>query len=740
MGYHEIIIKTNSYSLEEQIKKINELRKDSVVNMCIDPVEFIATAKKDIYSTSIKAGDEFIVLCGEGDYIESAATAISLPSEEYYSLENIVSGDYNSDFEDTTLDKRLHIIRQNRLADEMTLENTPKVKSKTNIKKEEYIRQKKEQINQVNEEIKEILANYRQNPEQLQQLLEFSALFYKYSVKNNMLIMKQNPGATFVQSFDKWKEAGYNVLKGQKAMKIFVPVNVTYIGLKNSNNEQMVKLSVASNKLKDMYYNHSPELTVMKQTHYQLGNVFDISQTDCPPEQYPDFYSMGYTDTQQDALINGIINYCENDLNISVIQEDLTSISLRGYYDAAANKIALSDKMNSSEKLSTLSHELGHAVMEHGGFDSLKDTHLKEFEADCFCIMMDKHLGIEVTDARQNHLTAAFKKLIEQNPTQDIQLDNIINTVFSKFRNTVESLDTFINHEIESEHESILDNKENILEDRISHMGYTYEKKVQMLHEYETPINETAINNRYDELLKEQKEINSYLKAKKAFMDVSSWAEATMSKQNSEWGAWVGHVANSQKPQDYIRIHITGYSTHHQVSYSVDVIRENKVIDNNYLLFDTDKDNLAESLKNINIKAYSEISDFLKESVKNLDIDVNADMIEYIPYAEKDIELHTKLLINKGYEEFPSYETYYNQKDELKQFETDSCMSKTSDVINIIGMSSDEKEGIVQGIENAIDNGYNLSDNDYKTYQAILQERSSLNALNAEMYSSGFEM
>lgn len=355
-------------------------------------------------------------------------------------------------------------------------ENAPEVKSKLNLKKEEYIQKKKDQVNEINEDIKNILDNFKRSPERMKELFEFAAGFYKYSAKNTMLIMEQNRGATFVQSFDKWKEDGYHVLKGQRGLKVFVPVKATYVGLKNSNDDTLVKLSVASKQLKDMYYKHDSNLTVVQKTHYQIGHVFDISQTDCPKENYPKYFSMGYSDEKQDALINGIINCCEQDLNIPVKIDALNSISLRGFFNPVDNSITLNDKLNSSEELSTLSHELGHAVMEHGISVSETDTSICEFEADCFSIMMDKHLGIEATESRQSHIVNAFNSFIDgKKEDENFSLDKIIDNVCKKFKATVEVLDKHLDKQIELQHEAeqTLDNAQ--LNEPIEIACYQYE-------------------------------------------------------------------------------------------------------------------------------------------------------------------------------------------------------------------------------------------------------------------------
>lgn len=79
----------------------------------------------------------------------------------------------------------------------------------------------------VHDMIHEIGMSYRVNPEKIAELLEFGSRFYKYSINNVKLIYTQNRGATYVQPFEKWKEMGAYVMKGQCGIKIRVPVMST---------------------------------------------------------------------------------------------------------------------------------------------------------------------------------------------------------------------------------------------------------------------------------------------------------------------------------------------------------------------------------------------------------------------------------------------------------------------------------------------------------------------------------
>ncbi len=311
--------------------------------------------------------------------------------------------------------------------------------------KEEYVAAQHDKLNDVNKTIAGIAMNYCVDPIKISELCEFASKFYKYSAKNTMLIKEQNKGATFVQSFESWKKDGYNVIKGQKGIKILVPVAVTYIKIPET--DEYIKLSDAPKKLQMLYKQNKVEC--VKKQYYTVGNVFDISQTTCPVEKYPDYYNMGYKDVNQDLICRGIENFSKSELDIPIRTQDVSSISLRGYY-IPDTEIVINDKLNSTERLSTITHELGHAIMEHSTLDEIKSSFQREFEADCFSIMFDKHLGIEITEARKAHLANNFRLMDSdfQKHDKSYNLDNIINDVMKQFSDMVDTLDKYIDYEI----------------------------------------------------------------------------------------------------------------------------------------------------------------------------------------------------------------------------------------------------------------------------------------------------
>lgn len=284
----------------------------------------------------------------------------------------------------------------------------------------EAFHKQNDRLQEIKQALRNTMDSYREDPEKLTELLEFKSRFWNYSLNNTILIRAQNPGATFVASFRDWQEKGYHVKKGQHGLKILYPIRTELIQL---GEHQFKRVSDATPEEKAKIA--SGELKTITSTRFGVGNVFDISQTDCPPEDYPKFYNMGYSSEQHAALYQAIKEYAQSK-GIPVVETDLQSISLRGAFYPKENVIRISDKLNDTEKLSTLTHELGHALMHHNPEAMKIPTAVKELEADAISIILQKEFGIALTDSRKTHLVENYHQCLA---LKDFVLEDVLKDI-----------------------------------------------------------------------------------------------------------------------------------------------------------------------------------------------------------------------------------------------------------------------------------------------------------------------
>lgn len=318
-------------------------------------------------------------------------------------------------------------------------------------------KEKTEQTKKLSEHIiKDILKNYETDIDKIIGFFKFSSKLYRYSPKNIALIQDQNPHALFCNSFLNWKKLNCNVLKGAHGYTILVPKPVT--GFRDENNE-FIKVSEATAEQKQKIKNG--EIKTERYMYFGTGTVFDVTQTDYPPEKYPALFNIGYTSAEHELLCDLLIDYSEKKLNIPVYIRQIEGIGLNGYYSHLDNSITVADRFKDTQKLSTLAHELGHAII-HNNSDALEKTEaLRELEADIFSIYLQSYFDINIIDTRKEHLKECFQQYKIELKFQDkdiseekiiCELEKVLENVYEIYRNHITKInELYLEHEQENQ-------------------------------------------------------------------------------------------------------------------------------------------------------------------------------------------------------------------------------------------------------------------------------------------------
>lgn len=401
----------------------NEMRQ-SVGKSHLTPDEYYHNIKNMAYVTRFNFGNKNSI---DIEAIQSALKevpieyVISQMTDEQFELyadyyETAV--DYSGGLElglsqhDTELYNHIISFRNNTSISNKVLESKiePEIKqelnqlSKNSIKPNQSKSLTKEEFDKLTSEIKEIAKTYQSDPDLLADYFAFKAQFYQYSPTNALLIHLQNPYATFVASFTKWKELGYSIKKGQHHIKISRPIEVSKFP-RNVDGKTVwndVKYATPEEKAKIA----SGELEIKKTTKFIPHQVFDISQTDCPVEDYPKFYNMGHPDMEQQQLYECVKEYAKES-GFTVKEEDLSSISLHGYYDRTNDSIHINSLLEDSQRLRTMCHELAHGVLHK---TSTQPVEIMEFEAECFSAMLNRKMGFPITEESKRYIKQYFNK------------------------------------------------------------------------------------------------------------------------------------------------------------------------------------------------------------------------------------------------------------------------------------------------------------------------------------------
>lgn len=156
--------------------------------------------------------------------------------------------------------------------------------------KEKWKKEQSEKKENLRQSLNDISKNFSIDPTTMAEYVAFSSKFYDYSVNNTILIYNQNRLAQFVGSYQYFKEEGYNVNRGEKSMQIFVPV-LTTLFIDETGETKQLREATKDEKSKIK----KGEIESIKTISFKLGNVFDISQTNCPIEDYPKLIGVGYS-------------------------------------------------------------------------------------------------------------------------------------------------------------------------------------------------------------------------------------------------------------------------------------------------------------------------------------------------------------------------------------------------------------------------------------------------------------
>ncbi len=224
--------------------------------------------------------------------------------------------------------------------------------------------------------------------------LNFSLKFHQYSFVNTILIMLQRPNATRVASFKTWKSMGRYVKKDEHGIEIFVPMLARYHrkGESQAAKEEVLNEGEPSN---DVPGEGGPKKKLGKTlVGFKMGYVFDVSQTDGDPLPERPFARLEGDDDGMFAILKAAI---EELLQIPVTFSTLPPGTI-GYcrYDPdrdcnpTAITIADDRTLSGAQRLDTLAHEAGHALLHTGlEYRQHSERSIRELEAESvsFCIL-----------------------------------------------------------------------------------------------------------------------------------------------------------------------------------------------------------------------------------------------------------------------------------------------------------------------------------------------------------------
>ena len=203
-----------------------------------------------------------------------------------------------------------------------------------------------EQLKAFQEELHKTIEDLP-NDENWKEYLNTISKFHRYSPTNQMMIMVQNPDASLVAGFNKWKDLERAVNKGEKGIRIFVPLMQT-VTSKDTNGKPVLG---ADGKPEKRSFTKG----------FKMAAVFDVSQTDGKPIQ-TEFGTL--TETPPDGFHDDL-EAAVSDAGFTVSYAPLSG-SRKGYTTAdGSNQVVVDANLSPAERSAVLAHELGHIKAGH---------------------------------------------------------------------------------------------------------------------------------------------------------------------------------------------------------------------------------------------------------------------------------------------------------------------------------------------------------------------------------------
>ncbi len=176
--------------------------------------------------------------------------------------------------------------------------------------------------------------------------LETRQRFHRYSLGNQFLIAMQRPTATRVAGFRAWQALGYAVQRGEKAIRIWVPIP-------------------PSRKRIEQWEKDGRDPSDRPRTHFKMGPVFDRLQVAAlPAPATPASLDAPVREITGDDLAPVTPSLLALAFEIgSVVEFEPMTGDRQGCYELGSRRIAIREDIAPNAQVKTLIHELSHALL-----------------------------------------------------------------------------------------------------------------------------------------------------------------------------------------------------------------------------------------------------------------------------------------------------------------------------------------------------------------------------------------
>lgn len=268
----------------------------------------------------------------------------------------------------------------------------------------------KDRLKEITDSIETGIKDLFQSDKYMQYLRTMSR-FHHYSLNNTLLIAMQNPDATLVAGFNKWRDQfSRHVKKGERGIKIIAPTPY------KTKKEQEKVDPVTRAPLLDEYGKVQTEEVEVNIPMYRVVSVFDLSQTEGEP--LPALASDLTGDVSQ---YKSFMEALKQASPVPITFEQMEA-GKDGYFHSREQRIALREGMSEVQTVSAAIHEIAHSKLhnyekekqaekndESAPVPLPKDRRTEEVEAESISFAVCTYYGIK-TDENSFGYIASWSK------------------------------------------------------------------------------------------------------------------------------------------------------------------------------------------------------------------------------------------------------------------------------------------------------------------------------------------
>ena len=245
-----------------------------------------------------------------------------------------------------------------------------------------------------------------QSSKEFKEYLKFFSKFHDYSYRNILLIKMQRPDASLVAGYKQWQEKfNRHVKKGEEGIMILAPY-------KYKKKVTELKKETVEGNIIEKEVKKGKEFLSFRSVY-----VFDVSQTkgDAIPAWDIEIKN------ENKKTLKPLLNFT-NKLGITVEFKPLRE-ALKGY--SKGGKIIINGKLNDTEKVVVLAHEIAHEMLHQSNDDQGLTKEIVELEAEAVSFLVSEYFNIDNPSERylalykkSYNLMKSFKRINEV--SQDI--------------------------------------------------------------------------------------------------------------------------------------------------------------------------------------------------------------------------------------------------------------------------------------------------------------------------------